>query len=199
MFHSLEYYTIFAEKLIRTYIKRYNKSFKPPDDMIGYVTHRLIKAEEKYKYLLTTEKNKANKTQEQCRSHFLRMHGIFGIRAYLNNINKKKHRHILSTDINTDMDRDFVSEVYVCDHNVLPEDNVIRNEVLNEKKNFVNLLLNSSGLTEKQKHAVKSHIFDNKTFEKIGAESNPPITAQAVSYAYQTAIAKMRSVIKNKV
>lgn len=196
MFRSLEYYTIFAERLIRAYNQRYNKHVNPTDEMVGYVAHRLMKAEEKYKYALVSDKCKSGKTEDQCRTHYLRMWGIFGIRAYISNINKRKFRPILSTDMQDDLEYDFLNQFYVSNRQKYPEDNINNGEVAEEKKNLINVLLNSSNLTPKQKHAVEEHVFKKKSFEKIASELDPPVTAQAVSYAYQSAIAKMRSMVK---
>ena len=164
--------------------------------MVGYVAHRLMKAEEKYKYSLVSEKCKSGKTEDQCRTHYLRMWGIFGIRAYISNINKKKFRPILSTDMQDDLEYDFLSQFYVSNRQEYPEDNINNGEAEEEKKNLINILLSSSNLTPKQKHAVQEHVFKKKSFEKIASELDPPVTAQVVSYAYQSAIAKMRSMVK---
>ena len=194
-YRSLEYYTSFAEKLIYSYIKKNNQNFDPPNDMVGYVTNRLIKAEGKYDYNRVTDKCKLGRSEEECRKYFLRMHGIYGIRAYINGLTKKNNKFILSTDMNNKLDKDFLSQIYISNQNSSPDSEKSNDE----QRSLVNILINSSDLTDKQKHAVCSHIFEQKTFEQIGLERDPPVTAQAINYAYQEALKKMRSVVKNKV
>jgi hypothetical protein len=201
-YHSLQYYVVFATRLINSFIKRGNHSFQVTDEMIGYVTNRLIKAESRYEYDKVKEDKRKKLTPEECRKFYLRMNGIYGIKAYIDDVYKKKKKRVLSTDIpvHIDIDRqnnDLMSELYYelvdCD----VEDRLISTEEFEEDRRTLKILMAS--LTDKQKHAVQQHIFHNKTFEQIGRESNPPTSPQAVSFAYHNALRKMRSLVKNKV
>lgn len=199
MYRSLNYYTEFAERLIYAYIKRFDQKFEVSDEMIGYVTNRLIKADANYRLDKVNEKRRSGRTDDDCRKYFLRMHGIYGIRAYLHHAKNNKKKHILSTDIDSRIEANFLANLYVSNSQSMPESQLTDTETNKEKERMINVLLHSSNLTPKQRHAVESHIFHKKTFEQIAAESNPPVSSQAVHVAYHAALNKMRAMVKNAV
>ena len=187
---SLEYYTKFAERLINKFMRVNDYEFQPTDEMIGYIVRRMIRAEEKYDYSLVKESNKRNRTEEECRKYYLRMEGIYGIRAYMNSCKKKKNNAILATDIDYKQDTNILSNIYVN------YKHMNHNEHYIDDKRIVEILLENSKLTDKQKLAIVGHAIDGKTFETISAECDPPVSPQAISSAYQTALQKLRKLIK---
>lgn len=190
---DLEFYLKFSEKLIKSFSKKSVGYIDISEDFISYVAHRIMKGDAGFTMEKVSARSKLNKTPEQCYKHYLRQCGIFGIKAYISDLKKKKQKSKLCfSDITISRNLDSYLNLSSSSN---PLEELCRKEVEKETSNFINVLVHSSGLTGNEADIIKRYIYEGKTFADIARENN--VTPQAINLSYQNAISKMSEMVKH--
>jgi hypothetical protein len=188
---DLGFYLLFSEKLINSFSKKYKLSIDISEDFISYVAHRIMKGDMGFDMDKVSAKSKLNKTKEECHKHYLRQCGIFGIKAYMTNMKKKKKSVRFSEILPSNKGIDSYLNLTVSES---PLERLCDKEDKAEIVSLVNLLVHSSGLTTNEAHIIKRHFYDGKSFADIARENR--VAPQAINLSYQNALNKMSDMVK---
>ncbi len=179
--HGLDFYLIFAIKLIKKWKKVTGYKFYISDEAIGGVANALIKSELTFDLDKIPEDRRKFKTDEELMKAYMLSNGIRYIQQFASRNHKRKKSRktlVLSTDIKAGKDYktrdpfDYTSCRNTQHESVL--DDFINQE--NREKNYksyeINLVIESAGLTELEKKIIYMRYWDGLSLAKIDRLNN---------------------------
>ena len=196
-FYCLSEYLTLAKKSISKFANRfYNglaRKMLKDEDAISNIAYSLMLADWRYDENYPNQKNEQKKTQYSYRNQC----AIWAIQSYITKNykrNNSKKQKIYSLDYATDEEKSNTSYSYIKDKKTKnPLENIIEDEEKEDLRLFLNNLLETNQLSDKQKDYVKLYYYEGYTFEQIGKKFG--LTREAIRQSIKKGLAKIKESI----
>lgn len=189
-FESLSFYTNLAQKAISKFAATNSnpsvKAMLKSDDAISSIANAIMMADWRW------DDNRPGKTGEKKTKYSYRNQcAIWAIKSYITRKNHKKHKIFVDHSINTKSSDNDMSllDIFATDVSD-PINIIITNETQASNKQYIQSILNSGHISDKQKQYIQLYYFENKTFAEIGKMFN--ITREAVRQGIKKAFIKIK-------
>lgn len=191
-FESLSFYNNLAQRAISKFAATHSnasvKAMLKSEDAVSSVANAIMMADWRW------DDNRPGKTGEKKTKYSYRNQcAIWAIKSYITRSNHKKHKiftdHIKS---NTDTDMSLLDIVAKDNHD--PVNIILYEENDRINKQYVNKILSSDCISDRQKQYIKLYYFEHQTFAEIGKMFN--ITREAVRQGIKKAFVKIRNNIE---
>ncbi len=174
--HGLDFYLVFAIKLIKKWKRVTGYKFDINNEAIGGVVHALIKSELTFDLDKIPEDRRKLKTNEELIKAYMLSNGIRYIQQFASRDHKRKKskkKLVLATDIQHGKNYTIKQHFdYTSCRNIKHEsvlDSVIDKE--NYEKNYksheIQLVIESAKLTRLEKDTIQKRYWDGMTIKKI--------------------------------
>lgn len=194
-FYGLNEYLTLAKKSISKFANRfYNglaRKMLKDEDAISNVAYCLMLADWRYDQNYVS---KANNNKQKTRYSYRNQCALWAIQSYMTKNYKKNHSNnykVYSLDHSIDEENNNTSYTYINDKRTpTPVDSLIESEEKSELRNFLDSLLNTDELSDKQKEYVKLYYYEGNTFEQIGKKYG--LTREAIRQSIKKALVKIK-------
>ncbi len=189
-FESLSFYTNLAQKAISKFAATnsniFVKSMLKSDDAIAAIANAVMMADWRW------DDNRPGKTGEKkTRYSYRNQCAIWAIKSYITRKNHKKQKLFVDHNINIKSNDNDMSllDIFAKDSND-PIDVIITSEKDAINKEYIQKILSTSNISDRQKKYIQLYYFEHKTFAEIGKMFN--ITREAVRQGIKKAFVKIR-------
>jgi len=198
-FEPMSFYINLAQKIIskmgHTFFNGLSKEMLKNEDAISFVASSIIMGDWRWKNDNDSkEKNKTYKTLYSYRNQC----GIWAMKTYVTKQYKKRNSaksKINNCSINYS-DEDINVESMIADKNQKePLDILAYEEKKKSLSEDVELLLDLSPISDKQKEYIKMYYYEDMTLEQIGKQNG--VTREAIRQSIKAAISKIKEFSNN--
>lgn len=186
---DLSFYTKLAKKTISSFANNIysglSKEMLANEETVGDVANAIMIGDWRW------DKNRKGKTgKSKTRYSYRNQCAIWAIQTYATKKYKKKKLQSLEFSKSPD---DSEIKDHIPGREKDPCSIAIEKETNNNISQYLEEILNSSIITERQRQFIKMYYYDSRTLESIGKQFN--ITKEAVRQNIKKAIANIRNVV----
>lgn len=196
-FSSLDDYLLLAKKSISKFANNFysglSKKMLLDEDAISNIAYSIMMADWRY-----DENRESKNSTKKTRYSYRNQCALWAIQTYVTkNYKKKSKKKVLSLDFCIDEESGTNYYAYIdasCDE---PAFCAIQQEETRNNKKYIEQIISTAGISEKQKKYLKMYYYEGMTFEQIGNAYS--LTREAVRQSIKKAIATIQENINENV